>query len=138
MTHCINFSQNDKDCVVLELPPMTSTSYAYENPFGKKEVRAVVIAKGSSSECRGTDSDRSSRFSRSGSDHRSESYDTACSSTDPIQTTISNAEASGNEFERLREAKTTEEINTSEQVPLNQLLERKRIFSRILLGNKST
>ena len=41
--HILRFVQDDADAVVFELPPMSSASYTWDSPLGKKKLRAVVI-----------------------------------------------------------------------------------------------
>jgi len=41
--HILRFVQDDADAVVFELPPMSTASYTWDSPLGKKKLRAVVI-----------------------------------------------------------------------------------------------
>jgi hypothetical protein len=45
-THFVRFAQHDDDAVVFELPPMHSCGYTWDNPHGKKRLRAEVVHKG--------------------------------------------------------------------------------------------
>ena len=129
----IHFSQNDGDCLILELPPMTSTSYAYENPFGKKEVRAVVIDEQSSREFRSADDDHCTECSTRSDERQNESFDAACSSINAIQQAnfqTGTSEAT-RELQLNKDYPALEATTRSEEAPLYQLLERKRIFSSL-------
>mmetsp|Transcript_21012 Transcript_21012/g.34666 ORF Transcript_21012/g.34666 Transcript_21012/m.34666 type:complete len:1329 (+) Transcript_21012:3-3989(+) len=44
-THHLRFAQDDDDAVVFELPPMHSCGYTWDNPHGKKRLRAEVQYK---------------------------------------------------------------------------------------------
>ena len=47
-THHVRLVQDDAEAVVFELGPMSSCSYTWDSPLGKKKLRAVVIPKAKS------------------------------------------------------------------------------------------
>ena len=44
-SHFLRFCQDDAQAVLFELPPMSSCAYTWDNPLGKKKLRATVVAE---------------------------------------------------------------------------------------------